>query len=835
MRILQVVHGFPPQEWAGTELVTLHLSHALRERGHEVTVLARTYEEGSPEGAVRESTVEGISVARIVNNYGFSPTFRLRYDNPFVNRPTCQWLAQQQPDVVHIQHVQHLSVSLLRMVPALGYPTVLNLHDFFFPCERIQLIDAQQRLCPGPDRGERCVSCLQDRASAQEARRRFTDMERALRAPDVVVTPSCFLTDKVSGYFPFLAGRIRTIAHGVKTVPGVTRERPPRTPGTPLRLLYIGVLAPHKGAHVLIEALKGISREAVEVSLYGLEWPQWLTYVEQLRASAKELSVKFCGPYVHDQLGDILMQHDVVVMPMIWEETFSLVTREAFLAGLPVVAARRGALIEAVQDGVNGLHFEPENPMDLRRCLERLLTEPGLLEQLRSAAPHVKTMAEYASEIEALYEEVRQQRSQRLHVELSSVVVSLSFSPKHEATGGTAPKVSVCLPTYNGAAFLAEAITSVLAQSYPHFELLIMDDGSTDATVEIARTFNDPRIHVQRNATQLGIPENWNRCLALAQGEYVCLFHQDDLMLPDNLARKVAMLDADPTMSFVHSAVEFLVEASAPNLPNDWMENATEDCVVDGNTYFRKLLFSNRICAPAVVMRRSRFVTIGKFEPQLGFACDYAMWLKLCVLGQVGFLSQPLLLYRWHQGNETHAYRFEHGVAEVLTARREALRYYAARTGEHEKVEILLSAVQALADAERRGAELDRQSEKLLVHIRELEQMQAKLWADIQRAGKSWEEQHTYIKELEEMRDKLWADVQRVGKSWEEQHRYIKELEEMRDTLWADAQRVGESWEKQRTYIMELEQTRDQLIAERERRIPQRLGRFVRKVISRVR
>jgi len=402
MRILQVVHGFPPQEWAGTELVTLHLSQALRERGHEVTVLARTYEESSPDGTIHESTFEGIPVARVVNNYGFSPTFRLRYDNPLVNRPALQWLEQRKPDVVHIQHVQHLSVSLLRMIPALGYPTVLNLHDFFFPCHRVHLLDAQQRLCPGPDRGERCVSCLQDIASAQEARRRFTNMERALRAPDVVLTPSRFLTDKISGYFPFLAGRIRTVPHGVKIVPGATRGRPPRTPGSPLRILYVGVLAPHKGAHVLIEALNGIPREAVVVSLYGLEWSQWRTYTEQLHENAKELSVKFCGPYAHDQLGDILMQHDVLVMPMIWEETFSILTREAFLAGLPVVAARRGALLEAVQDGVNGLHFEPENPMDLRRCLERLLTEPGLLDQLRSVTPQVKTMAEYASGIEAI-------------------------------------------------------------------------------------------------------------------------------------------------------------------------------------------------------------------------------------------------------------------------------------------------------------------------------------------------------------------------------------------------------------------------------------------------
>jgi hypothetical protein len=312
----------------------------------------------------------------------------------------------------------------------------------------------------------------------------------------------------------------------------------------------------------------------------------------------------------------------------------------------------------------------------------------------------------------------------------------------------------------------------------------------------------------------------------------VCLFHQDDLMLPENLARKVAMLAADPALSFVHSAVEFLVEESAPNLINNWLEDATKDWVVDGRTYFRQLLFSNRICAPAVVMRRSQFVTIGKFEPQLGFACDYAMWMKLCAQGRVGFLSQPLLLYRWHQGNASHAYRFEHGVAEVLSARREALRYYAARTGEGEEVEILLSAVQALAEAERRGAELDRQSEKQLAHIRELEQMPAKLWAEIQRIGQSWEEQHRYIKEVEEMRDKLWADVQRVGKSWEEQRVYIEKQELDRQKQQLDMQKQEQDMQKQRAYIEELEQTRDQFMAEQARRLSSRLRRVGKKMVQ---
>lgn len=403
MRILQVVHGLPPCEWAGTELATFHLSQALRARGHQVTVLTRTADPTAAEFSVREETVGGLEVVRVVNNYTPASTFRLLYDSPFFDAPFRRLLDRLCPEVVHFQHLQHLSVSLLPLAAALGYPTVLSLHDFFFLCHRVQLIDADDRLCPGPERGERCVACLQEFASAAEARRRFSYMERVLQTPDLILTPSVFLAQKIRGYFSFLADKVRVVPLGVKRIPDVVRERPARKP---LRILYVGVLLPHKGAHVLVEALKGLPSEAIEVSVYGAVVPARQSYVYRLREEAHGLPVQFYAAYPHDQLASILSQHDVLVMPMIWEETFSILTREALRAGLPVVAARRGALPEAIQDGVNGLLFEPENAADLRRCLARLVAEPGLLERLRHVNPPMKTVDEYASDIEEMYAEV---------------------------------------------------------------------------------------------------------------------------------------------------------------------------------------------------------------------------------------------------------------------------------------------------------------------------------------------------------------------------------------------------------------------------------------------
>lgn len=107
------------------------------------------------------------------------------------------------------------------------------------------------------------------------------------------------------------------------------------------------------------------------------------------------------------------------------------------------------------------------------------------------------------------------------------------------------PLVSVCIPTYRGAAFLAAAIDSVLSQSYPHFEVWILDDNSPDDTQAVVSRYSDPRIRYIRHPKNLGPEGNWNRCLELAQGKYFKLLPHDDLLAADCLEEQVSVLEAD--------------------------------------------------------------------------------------------------------------------------------------------------------------------------------------------------------------------------------------------------------------------------------------------------
>ena len=363
------------------------------------------------------------------------------------------------------------------------------------------------------------------------------------------------------------------------------------------------------------------------------------------------------------------------------------------------------------------------------------------------------------------------------------------------------PAVSVCIPTYNGEEFIARAIESVLAQTHGDFELLLVDDQSSDKTVDVARSFADPRIRLHRNETRLGVPGNWNRCLSLARAECVCIFHQDDAMRPENLEKKLRVLEADADVVMVHSAAELVVDESAPTIPGDWMEDAAEDFTAAGREYFRKLLFrGNLICAPTVVVRRQKLLEVGAFDEDLGYACDYEAWMKLCAHGGVSFLREPLVRYHWHGKNASHAFRFGRGADECLTAAQRALQYYLARGGDAAEEGILREGLDAVARLRRWTAELERgkawleeqwEGWKRLAEEREQVIREQRAWIGELETGKGWlakqvEEQKAWIGELEKGRDwlvkqgeehKAWITELEAGKAWvEKQWRHWEEM-----------------------------------------------------------
>lgn len=345
-------------------------------------------------------------------------------------------------------------------------------------------------------------------------------------------------------------------------------------------------------------------------------------------------------------------------------------------------------------------------------------------------------------------------------------------------------KVSVAVPTYNGEAYVAEAIRSILAQTFTDFELVIVDDRSTDKTLDILRSFSDPRIRITRNEERLGLVGNWNRCLQETKGDAICIFHQDDVMLLGNLEEKLRILDSNASVGLVHSAAELLVETGAPSPPVDWIEKSAEDFIVDGREYFRKLLFQgNLLCAPTVLASRRQLLELGGFDEELTFTSDYEMWLKMCAVSRIAFLSRPLIRYRWHEANASHAYRFERGIDESLVAAKRALGFFLEKTGRKNEEAIFREALAAVTRLKRWASGLEKQwlnSEEAILrkHIEK-----QKTWIIELEKGKAW---------LDEDRTTLQKTVAGLEKMLQEQKAWIGELE--RGKTWLDEQRLN--WQR---------------------------------------
>ncbi|MGI4789435.1 MAG: glycosyltransferase family 2 protein [Janthinobacterium lividum] len=203
-----------------------------------------------------------------------------------------------------------------------------------------------------------------------------------------------------------------------------------------------------------------------------------------------------------------------------------------------------------------------------------------------------------------------------------------------------APRVTVLMPVYNAAAFLHEAIDSILSQTFTDFEFLIIDDGSTDNSAAIVRSYPDPRIRFIQNERNLKLTATLNRGLDLARGDYIARMDADDISLPERLARQVAFLDTHPDVGIVGVWARAFGESHF-NIPHP----------ADPERIRAKLLFDSALVHPSVLMRRSLLNAHSlRYEP-LGHFEDYELWQHAARLFPLANISEYLFCYRVTTGS----------------------------------------------------------------------------------------------------------------------------------------------------------------------------------------
>jgi glycosyltransferase involved in cell wall biosynthesis len=218
-------------------------------------------------------------------------------------------------------------------------------------------------------------------------------------------------------------------------------------------------------------------------------------------------------------------------------------------------------------------------------------------------------------------------------------------------TSRSAPYVSVIVPTHNSATFVEAALASVLAQTYTDYEIIVVDDGSTDETGEVLRRF-DGRIicHWQQNQ---GASAARNAGIRSARGELVCLLDADDFWRPDKLSRQVAVMAANPSVGLLFAdAMEAdgatVQKASILKTMKFGPEALSQIPLPEA---FRKLLIENFIPTSTVMIRAACFATSGLFDEDLPNAEDRDMWLRMAAHFEIGCVPVVLATKRSHGAN----------------------------------------------------------------------------------------------------------------------------------------------------------------------------------------
>jgi glycosyltransferase involved in cell wall biosynthesis len=228
------------------------------------------------------------------------------------------------------------------------------------------------------------------------------------------------------------------------------------------------------------------------------------------------------------------------------------------------------------------------------------------------------------------------------------------------------PKVSVLMPVYNGIRFVAKAIESVLAQDYQDWELIVVNDGSTDGTAEALASFTDTRIRVISQANG-GEAVARNRGLDAISGDYVAFLDADDLYLPNALADMVAYLAAHAETDAVCSDGYFCDEAD--RLLGRMSEVRPQ--VQPGNI-LEKLVIDPAVVGPPVFVMARRTCILearARFDPLLVIGPDWDFWIQLARHAQFGYLDRPTCMYRIHQTNITLTSGIERRKADLVRGR----------------------------------------------------------------------------------------------------------------------------------------------------------------------
>ena len=404
MRIAQAIALYLPEFQGGATLVCDRLARSLQARGHQVEIFSGRTTAAEPLGTLKRDMVGPFLTWRVNLGHAFHPWSRENYANPVAAESFAEFLAATRPDVVHAHSIQALGGGILHAARDAGVPVVLTMHDWWWLCPCLFRLSPQGTVCSPVVRPERCSGMDTDFGDRRAV------LDAALACVDRILVPSAYLRDNLVAN-GFDAARIAVQENGTPVPSHVRdRSRDAHDASRPLRAVFLGGAGNReKGLGVLLEAAC-LLPPGIVVHAHAVSDDDVAPFRDRL-AGRLVNSPQFPA----DQLDAVLEDADVVVIPSLMRESFSLVAREALVRGVPVVTSDCGGPEEVVRDGDNGLVVRTGIPSSLAAALARLAQDRTLLARLTAAPrPQLATPDEQAADAEAIYEDVlREARARR--------------------------------------------------------------------------------------------------------------------------------------------------------------------------------------------------------------------------------------------------------------------------------------------------------------------------------------------------------------------------------------------------------------------------------------
>ncbi|HEX6974208.1 MAG TPA: glycosyltransferase [Vicinamibacterales bacterium] len=575
MRILQIVHGFPPAGCGGTEAYVHDLATALAATGlDEVVVLTREADPQRPELSVRRYRDGAVSVVAINNLFQACANFEESYTNPALRRIARELIAQIDPDVVHVQHLTCLSTGLLEDVKAAGIPLVMTLNDYWLICHRGQLFDRDGHRCAGPfDDG--CGACIPPgmlasptafragrlartlpipgaaaavgavlkaveavtpRERTREATSlRLQQMRDAARHADLFLAPSRTMA---AMFERFGLTNVRACDQGIDLRPFAQLRR---KPSPTLRVAFAGSLIPSKGPHVLLEAAALLPAGTIALDVIGATAPYHGDddYAARIEPLLQRAPVRHYGPIPHERMAAALADVDLVVVPSVWIENAPFIIREAFAAGVPVVASDLGGMAEMVRDGVDGRLFPTGDAAALAAILRHLGEDRSELERLRVGIRPPMSIEQDAANCRAVYTSLVTRESRQ------------SISVAASTPGRT--RIAAVVLNYRTPEQTCLAVRALQTSVERLDEIIVVDNGSGDRSPEHLRaTLSDVAVLAEEHNLGFSAGSNVGIRRALDHGaDAVLLVNSDAVVAPDAIAAMREVLDGDPSIGIV--------------------------------------------------------------------------------------------------------------------------------------------------------------------------------------------------------------------------------------------------------------------------------------------